>query len=282
MVSLPIVTVRLPSDLVGLRNGDLPANLLVPIGPRGQLHRNAARAWRALHAAAAADGIALTYTYGGTYRPLTDQVALFDQRYTTVPQKGRPTKSWKGTTYWQLAGTAMAAVPGTSNHGLGLAVDTALGSGPDHATTIAPQLAWLVAHAPAFGWSWENAEIWHIRLVTGNDPTAAVLAYEASTAAPGPAPVESLPPTATPVAVAPSLRALLDEEDTTMQYVADSDTLGSALITFVTAADNVATFRMAGFVDADTRNMAVIDGKLNAVHWPDEVYKQRAARAYRG
>lgn len=168
--TLPIRPVVLPGDLADVRNGQLSTSLLTAVGPRGWLHHRAAAAWALLVLAAARDGFALTYTYGGTYRALGDQIALFRQRYTTSNLPGRPVKVWEGVVYSQLPNTAMAAVPGTSNHGWGLAVDTALGTGPDRALSITPRIDWLAEHAPPLGWSWETlpSEPWHIRYVLGD------------------------------------------------------------------------------------------------------------------
>ncbi len=58
------------------------------------------------------------------------------------------------------AGWTVAAVPGTSNHGWGLAVDLA---GPLTSAGTAEH-AWTAAHAPLFGWEWTGrgfGEPWH-------------------------------------------------------------------------------------------------------------------------
>jgi len=62
----------------------------------------------------------------------------------------------------------MAAVPGTSNHGWGCAVDVALGGYGNAATSVAfPFLSWAIEHAHQYGWSWEvQSEPWHLRLVS--------------------------------------------------------------------------------------------------------------------
>jgi len=52
MMKLPVVTVKLPKDLKGTKNGQLPADIMRPITPSGKLHHLAARAWEALHDAA--------------------------------------------------------------------------------------------------------------------------------------------------------------------------------------------------------------------------------------
>lgn len=188
-MTLPIVSVERPLDLIGADNGRLDPALLVPVGPSGLLHHLAARSWYALHAAASTAGFSLTYSYGGTYRTYSQQEQLFRQRYTLTVLTGRPTKQWQGQTWYQMPNTAMAAVPGTSNHGLGLAVDTGIGSDPAHVTSITPRIDWMAANAPLYGWSWETlSEPWHVRLVTGDRIPTAVLAYENPTPAPSPAP----------------------------------------------------------------------------------------------
>jgi hypothetical protein len=76
---------------------------------------------------------------------------------------------------------APAAVPGTSNHGWAIAKDFASetdGDAQPEAIT-AGAVKWLNENAPRFGWSFElQSEPWHLRHVTGDDVTPAVLAYE--------------------------------------------------------------------------------------------------------
>lgn len=167
-MTLPVKPVILPSDLRGQKNGDLDPSLLQHI-PGGQLHHLAAEAWRKVLVAAAADGLTLKPTSPvDTYRGYNTQVALFKKRYDRTPSD-TDSKVWNGVQYWLKPGYAMAAVPGTSNHGWGLAIDVNLG-GDD------TRLKWLLAHAPMFGWSWEaQSEPWHIRYVVGDG--VAVPAY---------------------------------------------------------------------------------------------------------
>jgi hypothetical protein len=180
-VTLPITPVTLPADLVGQPNGRIPGELLVDVGPSGLLHHLAARAWKALVADAAANGLPLTYTYGGTYRTLAAQTVLFESRY--VPGgAGGGCKFYKGQQWCKKsAGLATAAVPGTSNHGIGLAIDSAAGVHPQSATSISahPQWSWFRANVERYGFSWElQSEPWHIRYVTGDTVPQAVLDYE--------------------------------------------------------------------------------------------------------
>jgi hypothetical protein len=197
---LTVLPVTLPRSLEGVQNGRLPAHLLEQVGLRGFLHPNAARCWRALCAEGATKGFHLTYTFGGCYRSYAQQRDLFVSRYQTEPIAGRPTKVWEGVVYYQKPRTAMAAAPGTSNHGLGLAVDAALdndlsdGVGPDDAVSISPALPWFREAALRYGFSFEaQSEPWHIRLVCGDRMPAAVVAYEDSLKPPLPPPVPPVP-----------------------------------------------------------------------------------------
>lgn len=187
-MTLPIAPVTLPADLVGQPNGRIPAELLVDVGPSGLLHHTAARAWKAFVADAASNGLPLTYTYGGTYRTLAAQTVLFESRYAPGGAGGG-CKFYKGG-WWckKTANLATAAVPGTSNHGLGLAVDLALdsdisdGLGPDDAIAVSQKVVdWLIANAHRYGFSAElQSERWHWRYVTGDTVPQAVLNFENS------------------------------------------------------------------------------------------------------
>jgi LAS superfamily LD-carboxypeptidase LdcB len=195
-MTLPIYPVTLPSDLAGQSNGQLPAHLLKQVHARGLLHRNAARGWAALVDAAAKQGLPLTFTYGGMYRDYAGQETLFRSRYA-IGAGGGGCKSWdsdgngsKESWCKKSSNLATAAVPGTSNHGWGLAIDTAFdtdpvdGLGPDDAAYIAghPQFAWFRDNIIRFGFSFElQSEPWHIRWVAGDSIPQAVLDFEAGT-----------------------------------------------------------------------------------------------------
>lgn len=171
-----------PSELRGIANGKLPPRLLVECGVKGfKMSPTAARAMRALVAAATAAGIQVRAT--GTYRSYDQQVALFKSRYTTDRLPGRPWKVWEGRTWWQRPGTAQAARPGTSNHGLGLAVDFAEErDGDPQVESISPRFhRWLVKNAAAYGFVSEVPnEPWHWTYSTGDAIPQAVLDFERS------------------------------------------------------------------------------------------------------
>jgi LAS superfamily LD-carboxypeptidase LdcB len=168
----------MPSDLAGQKNGEINPSLLRDIkAPGGKLHRLAATAWNAMQLAAYFDGIELKHV--GAYRPLPEQIKLFNTRYQDTPTGRTPqvTRTYQGKTWYLKKGVAPAGSPGTSNHGIGLAIDVASCSGK--------RLEWLLgdgfmtSNALKFGFSWEvrdgaNAEAWHIRYVCGDKLPQAV------------------------------------------------------------------------------------------------------------
>lgn len=120
-------------------NGRLPDSALAPI-PGGQLLKDAAAAWNAMCARAKQLGLPVPMPDGpdSSYRPYARQVYYKD--------------------YWCARGACEnAAEPGTSRHGLGIAVDCAEDA-IHHAHTID-----LIGEE--FGWSkkWSDApwEPWH-------------------------------------------------------------------------------------------------------------------------
>jgi zinc D-Ala-D-Ala carboxypeptidase len=125
-----------PAELAGYGNGQIPPDALEPIGQDGhRLWAPAAESYKQLVAAAKADGIDLTVT--DSYRTYAQQVELAER---------------KGL----YADGGLAAVPGTSNHGWGLAVDFNV--------TTPEALEWLQANGHTFGfveavkrepWHWE-------------------------------------------------------------------------------------------------------------------------------
>jgi hypothetical protein len=125
-----------PEELTTFGNGRLPADQLVPISQPGhRLYRPAAAAWDSLVAEAAASGLELRIT--DSYRSYEEQVDL-------AHRKG----------LYRNGG--LAAVPGTSNHGWGLAVDADV--------TDPAVREWLEVNGPRYGfvnavprepWHWE-------------------------------------------------------------------------------------------------------------------------------
>jgi hypothetical protein len=202
LLKLPVQPIR---ALEGVANGHVPKSLLVPVGPSGELLAPAARAFKALQFQLLAYNLWLTYTFGGTYRSFARQRDLFLSRYRPVsaalyfatPSSRR--KRWHSakaygfdSTYWvkKLVDgkyPATAAAPGTSNHGLAIAIDVAYdsnpanGVGPADAAYIKGHPAWPVFEQLVidFGFSFElDSEPWHIRFCAGDAVPRRVLDVE--------------------------------------------------------------------------------------------------------
>ena len=166
----PVKPMKMPSDLKGVKNGRVPAKLLVKVNS-GRLHHQAAKAFHCMVIAAKKDGISLGTV--GHYRTFEGQEKLFLDRYQTTPTGRVPkvTRQYQGKTWYLKKGKSPSASPGTSNHGWGLAVDIANASGE--------RLKWLLKNAVSFGFSWEveegpNAEAWHLRYYMGDSTTLRV------------------------------------------------------------------------------------------------------------
>ena len=177
---LPVAKMVLPQDLKGCENGKLPKSLLRRIAPSGQMHHYAATSWMMLRELAAKEGLDLVHV--GDYRPYEQQVALFMSRMKRFPDAKRNvqvTRTLNGEK-WFLHVGAPVATPGTSNHGWGLAIDAALRTKAGVVTiSTKPKgakrsgLQFLLAEAPALGWSWEvQVEPWHIFYVAGDKTPA--------------------------------------------------------------------------------------------------------------
>lgn len=193
----PVTALKMPADLVSQPNGRLPDQLLVPVKfagrTGGRLHLQAARGWWAMvDACRQATGVTLTVTsLHDAYRIYDIQLSTFLSRYDPVSlatylitaSSKRRKFAYNGKLYWkQRAGVASAAVPGTSNHGWGLAVDACelLANGASLGIASSRAWTWLLTHAHEYGFSWEvQTEPWHIRYVLGDAVTDAIRAFEA-------------------------------------------------------------------------------------------------------
>jgi peptidoglycan hydrolase-like protein with peptidoglycan-binding domain len=201
-ITYPVAPAAIPGWVKPMGNGKIPLDRMLKVAPLGSgyLIPEAAAAWRNLQNAASAAGFTLTMT--GAYRSYDQQVALFNERYSTAATGGG-SKTWNGTTYWLKAGMAMAAVPGTSNHGWGCAVDTALGGyGASAKAVDSVFLQWALENVGANGWSWEvQSEPWHLRLTDIHAaPKVATAAAPAPAAQSAPAPTLKLQSTGGQVA----------------------------------------------------------------------------------
>jgi zinc D-Ala-D-Ala carboxypeptidase len=127
-------TMAVPSALMVQGNGQIPANQMASVGQGGHtLWGPAAASWQQLVSTAAADGISIR---------ITDSYRSYDEQVDLAERKG----------LYKNGG--LAAVPGTSPHGWGMAVDADV---RDAAT-----LQWLKVNGPRFGWvETTPREPWH-------------------------------------------------------------------------------------------------------------------------
>lgn len=192
----PVIDIVKPAALYGQQNGKLESRILSVSpgqagGPSVTLVRPADRAWRALCAEAKKHRHILKISGGGSaYRNYDIQRRIFLERYRTAYKPNTDVKVWEGRTWYRWYG-AIAAAPGKSNHGWGLAVDTGEENDGDLGveSVDAITVAWLVANERRFGWSHElQSEPWHIHYWAGDKIPQAVLDYEASLEKPEPTP----------------------------------------------------------------------------------------------
>jgi zinc D-Ala-D-Ala carboxypeptidase len=122
-----------PAELVGYGNGRIPAERLESIGVGShRLYSPAARAYRQMTADAAAQGV----TIG-----ITDSYRSYDSQVELAGRKGLYSQG------------GLAATPGTSNHGWGLAVDLDLDANAQQ---------WMRDHAASYGFVEDTPrEPWH-------------------------------------------------------------------------------------------------------------------------
>lgn len=136
--------VKTPS--VNSKNGNLSGSDLKSIGGGHSLIPAAADAFIKMKAAAAAEKVDIKLS--DSYRSLSIQNSIFD--WDHYKQTGNRRK--KGT-------TVAAAYPGTSNHGLGKAIDVS--------NRVAQ--TWIQKNGESYGWSWAEGrsvgEPWHFTYV---------------------------------------------------------------------------------------------------------------------
>lgn len=155
---------------VAYANGQIPLSALTPLSGGGYLLEPVAAAFEELRIRAARAGhvVALT-SVGDAYRSLERQIKVFRERYTILPfpEMGPygDVRPWDSNgdgvkERWVRVSGPSAAIPGTSNHGWGLAVDIS-GTGGFSGVLY----RWLAANAPALGWSNTEGrsvnESWH-------------------------------------------------------------------------------------------------------------------------
>jgi hypothetical protein len=207
-------------------NGKMNACQLSPVYCPGNGHLSmypaAAIAWGAMVAVLASVHPSAVLSATGIYRTYATQLATFLKRYTTTytdsecyGRNDSRNRTWDGVRLrgfqrvealpvrWYLKrGNSPCAVPGTSNHGYGIAVDMAWFAPPAGTLYAIPGSslkgieshpagwAWLRQEALSFGFGWEGAlpgkpgwEPWHVRHLHGDGLTQRVRDVQAFFAA---------------------------------------------------------------------------------------------------
>jgi len=122
-----------PTAYLAYGNGKVPASALSPVsGTDAELWPPAARSFEAMRSAASAAGVSIG---------ITDSYRSFDAQVDVAARKGLYNQG------------GLAAVPGTSDHGWGTALDL----------TLDPAgLAWMKAHGNEYGYTDDvPGESWH-------------------------------------------------------------------------------------------------------------------------
>lgn len=172
--------------MANYKNGEVPASALAPLDgqPEAFLRTDAAASWnRARKEIKAATGRDIRAR--GWNRSLAEQVRFFNLAYMPQASGGKDPRWWNGKRYVRRPNKAAAAIPGTSNHGWGIAVDV-----EDFGTENQWNSPWRAKAFPILakhGWTDHSGrsigEPWHIEYDPSKDKG------QAPTPAPTPDPI---------------------------------------------------------------------------------------------
>lgn len=145
-------------------NGKIPLYDLTALSVGGFLQANAAYWFEQWRIAAVKAGHNLTITsVADAYRNYAIQERIFRERYTPQKTGGgyyNDVRWWNNTRYVRKQGHAAAAIPGTSNHGRGLAVDL-----KNVGAEKGEFYRWLADTGPSYGFTNTEGksvnELWH-------------------------------------------------------------------------------------------------------------------------
>lgn len=170
----PVIPLRIPPVLQKVENGKVPTKLLKKVKCGGLMYLDAANAFNKLYDAALKVGITLKNM--GDYRTFERQEAMFNDRYS-VKDEGRVpkvTRYYNRKIWFLKKGKSPSGVPGTSNHGLGLAIDLGEESNGRVVNLSARSLKWLCKNAPKYGFYMQVSdpkspefEAWHWQYCVG-------------------------------------------------------------------------------------------------------------------
>jgi len=162
-------------DTMALRNYEKPATggqistastTAVTVSPVWRLRADAAASWERV-----IDTLGENFPLSSAWRSYDTQKMLFEQRYTPKSHGGGEfcdVRTWDGTRYVRTSDLGAAAVPGTSNHGKGQAIDV-----PGFESFGDPARLEFLRVAKDFGWDDKEGcsvnERWHFTYNPADD-----------------------------------------------------------------------------------------------------------------
>lgn len=174
--SIPQTDATVPDPVRASGNGTLPPSWLRSFDGTTRtdykLFAPVSYAMQAMHLAAW-DEAGIKFATTGRYRSYARQEALFLERFTPGPfdptvHRTKPStvrRVWAGKEWFLKRGMAMAATPGTSNHGWGIADDICELDANGNIISLTDRgLTWLRGDAHRFGFAldtWEERWHWH-------------------------------------------------------------------------------------------------------------------------
>lgn len=189
----PSIKLVLPKELKNVPNGKLPKNILKRVSIGGEMWTWAAASFDLLVEDAKKNGIVLRNI--GDYRPYERQLSMFMSRYSLVDHGRKPqvTRKFEGKTWYLKPKNAPSGTPGTSNHGMGLAIDLGYRDAKGKTASLSSNprvMQWMCDNAPKYGFYLQGSdpkspefEAWHWQYAVGDklpQPMQDVLAYLAS------------------------------------------------------------------------------------------------------
>ena len=173
----PYKKMVLPAEVAKVGNGNLTPAMLKKVKTGGEMWTGAAAAFNKLYADCLAAGFKLRNV--GDYRPFNEQLAMFNDRYSLKDLNRNPevTRKYEGKTWYLKPGKSPSGVPGTSNHGFGLAIDVGYDKDGALVSMGGKCFDWMCANAPKYGFYLQGSdpkspefEAWHWQYVFGDKP----------------------------------------------------------------------------------------------------------------
>jgi hypothetical protein len=185
----PYIKLVLPTELKNIKNGQLPDSILRKTKIGGRLWHWSSISFDMMLDAAKKEGIELKNI--GDYRLYDAQLAMFRDRYDSKDHGRGVTRTFEGKTWYLKPGKSPSGTPGTSNHGMGLAIDLCMKDGSTLGGN-AKAMGWMCANAPKYGFYLQGNnpkspefEAWHWQYAVGDNlpqPVRDLFAYLAAVA----------------------------------------------------------------------------------------------------